>query len=139
MELSDAARKRRSQRQWSVAERVSAEPELAFSAQDGALGARGPRWMGRPRFFEDMQNVPQRERKGTPITLEVGDVLLYQGPNAPHWRDTLLGDYSYHMFLHFINHDGHINNLPDFQQPSTRQYHGRLEGKKGDGKKCNKN
>ena len=92
------------------------------------------RGKGQERFFEDMQNVPQRERKGTPITLEVGDVLLYQGPNAPHWRDTLLGDYSYHMFLHFINHDGHINNLPDFQQPSTRQYHGRLEGKKGDGR-----
>jgi hypothetical protein len=38
------------------------------------------------------------------------------------------------MFLHFINHDGHIVNFPDFQQPSTRQHHGRIEGKKGDGR-----
>ena len=79
-----------------------------------------------------MQDIPHRDRKGVPISLEVGDVLLYQGPNAPHWRDTLLGDYSYHMFLHFINHDGHINNVPEFQQPSIKQEHGRIEGKKGD-------
>ena len=92
------------------------------------------RGKGQEEFFDQMQNVPHRERKGTPVTLEVGDVLLYQGPNAPHWRDTLLGDYSYHMFLHFINHDGHIVNFPDFQQPSTRQHHGRIEGKKGDGR-----
>ena len=92
------------------------------------------RGKGQERFFEEMQNIPHRERTGTPVSLEVGDVLLYQGPNAPHWRDTLLGDYSYHMFLHFINHDGYITAFPDWQQPTDKQNHGRLEGKKGDGR-----
>tara|TARA_B100000902_G_scaffold204406_1_gene194869 strand:+ start:315 stop:2108 length:1794 start_codon:yes stop_codon:yes gene_type:complete len=90
------------------------------------------RGKGQEQFFDKMQNIPHRERKGTCVSLEVGDVLLYQGPNAPHWRDTLLGDYSYHMFLHFINHDGNIIDFPDFQQPSSKLDHGRLEGKKGD-------
>ena len=92
------------------------------------------RGKGQEQFFDQMQNIPHRERKGTCVSLEVGDVLLYQGPNAPHWRDTLLGDYSYHMFLHFINHDGNIIDFPDFQQPSSKLDHGRLEGKKGDGR-----
>ena len=91
---------------------------------------RTARGQGQQEFFENCQNIPHRERKGIPITLEVGDVLLYQGPNAIHWRDKFLGDYSYHMFLHFINHGGHITGVggsfsrPDdfhaFQQPKTR-------------------
>ena len=69
---------------------------------------------GQDKFFEEMQNIPHHERTGTPVSLEVGDVLLYQGPNAPHWRDTFLGDYSYHMFLHFVNHNGRITTLDKF-------------------------
>tara|TARA_Y100000022_G_scaffold33043_2_gene26342 strand:- start:302 stop:1288 length:987 start_codon:yes stop_codon:yes gene_type:complete len=75
---------------------------------------------GSEKFYEEMQAIPHRERKGIPITLEVGDVLLYQGPNAVHWRDYLLGDYSYHMFLHFINDSGKISHLDRFQQPKVR-------------------
>lgn len=68
------------------------------------------------KFYEEFQNIPHRDRKGIPIALEVGDLLLYQGPNAPHWRDYLLGDYSYHMFLHFINHGGKITHFDKFQK-----------------------
>ena len=75
---------------------------------------------GQQIFFEEMQDIPHRDRKGTPISLEVGDLLLYQGPNAVHWRDTLLGDHSYHMFLHFINHGGQINAFDKFHQPKER-------------------
>ncbi len=75
---------------------------------------------GQDRFFEECQNIPHHERKGVPITLEVGDVLLYQGPNAVHWRDTFLGDYSYHMFLHFVNHDGSLNHFDKF----NKKYYG---------------
>lgn len=78
------------------------------------------RGKGQQEFFDKCQNIPHRERKGTPVTLEVGDVLLYQGPNAIHWRDTFLGDYSYHMFLHFINHGGKITHFDKFQQPKPR-------------------
>ena len=72
------------------------------------------RGSGQDAFFDECQNIPQHERTGIPITLEVGDVLLYQGPNAPHWRDTFLGDYSYHMFCHFINNTGRINDFEKF-------------------------
>ena len=47
------------------------------------------------------------------ITLEVGDMLLYQGPNVIHWRDTFVGDYTYHMFCHWINELGKIQNIPN--------------------------
>jgi hypothetical protein len=46
-----------------------------------------------------------------PVELEPGDILLYQGPNIPHWRDYLLGDYSYHIFTHFVNADSFMMNL----------------------------
>ncbi len=71
------------------------------------------------RFYEEMQNVPHHARKGVPVSLEVGDVLLYQGPNAVHWRDTFLGDYSYHMFLHFVNTSGTILNFDGFTRKLT--------------------
>jgi hypothetical protein len=62
------------------------------------------------------QSVPLRERKKDPsmkcITLEVGDLLLYQGPNVIHWRDTFVGDYSYHMFCHWFNEMGMLNEAP---------------------------
>jgi len=71
-------------------------------------------------LYDTLQNIPHRDRTGIPITLEVGDILLYQGPNAPHWRDYLLGDYSYHMFLHFINHGGKITHLDQFQKKKVK-------------------
>ena len=60
-------------------------------------------------LFDATQGVPIRQRKGIPIKLEVGDLLLYQGPNVIHWRDYLLGNFSYHMFLHF--HAKGVSNL----------------------------
>ena len=80
---------------------------------------------GQDKFFEEMQNVPQHKRKGISVSLEVGDVLLYQGPNIPHWRDTFLGDYSYHMFLHFVNHGGRIVYFDKFNQ---NHYDGQKQG-----------
>jgi hypothetical protein len=65
---------------------------------------------------ETSQGVPIRKRKETPgiksISLEVGDLLLYQGPNVIHWRDTFVGEYSYHMFCHWYNALGRIKDIP---------------------------
>jgi len=72
-------------------------------------------------LFERSQGMSHRDRIGTPISLEVGDVLLYQGPNAIHWRDEFLGDFSYHMFLHFINHGGSINRFAPFHKRDIHQ------------------
>jgi len=77
-------------------------------------------WIKRKQFQEDIwnevQNIPHHQRKkngSVQIALEVGDVLVYQGPNMCHWRDYLLGDYSYHMFLHFHNSSGQIREMDD--------------------------
>jgi hypothetical protein len=60
------------------------------------------------------KNHRERKKNGAAcISLEVGDVLLYQGPNAIHWRDRFLGEYSYHMFLHFINGIGRTVDMPN--------------------------
>ena len=60
----------------------------------------------------ESQDMTQRERKriiAHQSHLEVGDILLYQGPNIPHWRDYLLGEYSYHLFVHFFNATSKMN------------------------------
>jgi len=65
----------------------------------------------------ESQDLNHRERLKNgciPVNLEPGDILLYQGPNIPHWRDRFLGDYSYHLFTHFVNRDSHMNAIPDF-------------------------
>jgi len=69
------------------------------------------------QIFADTQGVPQRHRKSIPIDLEVGDLLLYQGPNVIHWRDYLLGNYSYHMFLHYIT-----SSTSKLQYCATEEY-----------------
>ena len=71
-------------------------------------------YINRPNeIFDETQAVPIRKRKTSrKIDLEVGDLLLYQGPNVAHWREYLLGDNSYHIFLHFLNYNGKVNSLP---------------------------
>ena len=104
-------------------------------------------WILRKQFQEDIwnevQNIPHHQRKkngSVQIALEVGDVLVYQGPNMVHWRDYLLGDYSYHMFLHFHNSSGQMQSmddsrydmsmteLGDFRGSSKRRYGNKYEG-----------
>ena len=71
-------------------------------------------WINRPNeIFEETQAIPMRQRKTAKrIDLEIGDLLLYQGPNVAHWREYLLGEYSYHIFLHFLNVNGKVTELP---------------------------
>lgn len=75
-------------------------------------------WILRKQFQEDIwnevQNIPHSQRKkngSVSFALEPGDVLVYQGPNICHWRDYLLGEHSYHMFLHFYNANGEIREM----------------------------
>ena len=65
----------------------------------------------------ESQDLPQRLREKYSchsVSLEPGDILLYQGPNIPHWRDYLLGEYSYHLFVHFFNADSKMIDLDGF-------------------------
>ena len=71
-------------------------------------------WINRPNeIFEETQAIPMRQRKTAKrIDLEIGDLLLYQGPNVAHWREKLLGEHSYHIFVHFYNVNGGTLNMP---------------------------
>jgi len=64
---------------------------------------------------EFIKSHTQDVHRGTALELDIGDVLLYQGPNIPHWRNTLVGDYSYHMFIHFFNQRSRMNSLAGFR------------------------
>lgn len=75
----------------------------------------------------ESQALSQRERKKNgckSLLLEPGDILLYQGPNIPHWRDYFLGDYSYHIFVHFYNRNSEMRKIEGF-------YHRRPSGTAG--------
>ena len=65
---------------------------------------------GQKFIKENTQDI----HRGKSIELELGDVLIYQGPNIPHWRNTLLGDYSYHMFLHYYNRRSKMSKIEGF-------------------------
>jgi hypothetical protein len=65
-----------------------------------------------PTMQQETQGIPNRKRESVALSLEVGDVLLYQGPNVAHWRDYLVGDYSYHIFSHFFNAEGMFSRHP---------------------------
>jgi len=79
-------------------------------------------YINRPsEIFEDTQGIPINERKTSKqIKLEVGDVLLYQGPNVAHWRERFLGEESYHIFCHFYDRNSSIANMPLIQEINER-------------------
>ena len=69
----------------------------------------------------ESQALNQRERKKNgckSLSLEPGDILLYQGPNIPHWRDYFLGEYSYHIFVHFYNRCSEMKKIDGFYKNS---------------------
>ena len=74
-------------------------------------------------IYEDTQAIPIRKRKTSKrIDLEVGDVLLYQGPNVAHWRERLLGDHSYHVFCHFFNVQSQMMHIPTVKDIQAKYF-----------------
>ena len=57
------------------------------------------------------KNFEERFKLGAKrIYLEPGDVLAYQGCNAIHWRDKLVGKFSRHIFAHYVDRYGPLYN-----------------------------
>lgn len=73
-------------------------------------------------LFRETQGIPIRKRKSIPVKLEVGDLMIYQGPNVVHWRDNLLGNHSYHMFVHFINKETRMANINNEIFKDVKEY-----------------
>ena len=44
--------------------------------------------------------------EGNPILLDVGDLAIYRGVEAEHWRDPLEGEEQAQIFLHYNDIDG---------------------------------
>ena len=63
---------------------------------------------------QDLNHRDRLKNSCIPVDLEPGDILLYQGPNIPHWRDRFLGEYSYHLFTHFVNRDSRMSDIDGF-------------------------
>ena len=105
---------------------VSATICLGYQSDDGKPWKiwldNTKNWVDTPdNVFKVTQGIPIRRRKNAIcVDLEVGDILLYQGPNVVHWRDTFIGDYSYHMFLHYYtDNTSYLTSYREFRkQPS---------------------
>ena len=81
---------------------------------------------GSEKIKNETQDLNQRDRIKAgckSVSLEPGDLLLYQGPNIPHWRDYLVGDYSYHVFVHFFNAQSKMTEMDKFITGSNHDIH----------------
>ena len=54
--------------------------------------------------------------KGIPITLEVGDMLVYSGCELEHWREPFQGEHCAQVFLHYNNIDGPFGTQNKFDK-----------------------
>ena len=81
---------------------------------------------GSEKIKNETQDLNQRDRIKAgckSVSLEPGDILCYQGPNIPHWRDYLVGDYSYHVFVHFFNAQSKMTEMDKFITGSNHDIH----------------
>ena len=59
-------------------------------------------------------NAPQ----GIPVTLEIGDMLVYSGCELEHWREPFEGEHCAQVFLHYNNVDGPLGKKYAFDKRS---------------------
>lgn len=64
--------------------------------------------------------------EGTPLTLDVGDMCLYQGCQVEHWREPFKGQEYIQVFLHYVDVNGpykeYMYDLKDKQQLISYRY-----------------
>jgi len=57
-------------------------------------------------FSEHKVKLKKRPPKGIPITLNVGDMMIYSGCDLEHWRKPFKGTVCGQVFLHYNNANG---------------------------------
>lgn len=50
--------------------------------------------------------VGSTEKVGTPININIGDLMMYSGCEVPHWRDEFTEDWQVQVFYHYVRADG---------------------------------
>ena len=74
-------------------------------------------------FFGLSQKKSMQERSSIgckAISMQPGDVLIYQGINVLHWRDPLEGNFSKNIFIHYVDKNG-----PLYKENPCLKYDGR--------------
>tara|TARA_Y100001951_G_C11178941_1_gene204777 strand:- start:13 stop:675 length:663 start_codon:yes stop_codon:yes gene_type:complete len=57
-------------------------------------------------FGENKVKLKKRPPKGVPVTLDVGDMMIYSGCDLEHWRKPFKGTVCGQVFLHYNNVNG---------------------------------
>jgi len=65
---------------------------------------------------EHKQIIKPNAPKGIPVTLEVGDMLVYSGCELEHWREPFEGEHCAQVFLHYNNIDGPFGTQNKFDK-----------------------
>jgi len=65
---------------------------------------------------EHKQIIKPNAPKGIPVTLEVGDMLVYSGCELEHWREPFEGEHCAQVFLHYNNMDGPFGTQNKFDK-----------------------
>ena len=55
---------------------------------------------------EHTVKLKKRPPKGVPVTLEIGDMMIYRGCDLEHWRNPFKGSVCGQVFLHYNNVNG---------------------------------
>lgn len=64
-----------------------------------------------PLYFESLTG------KTVALTLEPGDLVVYQGMELTHWREAFEGETQLQLFLHYVRQDGpHANYRYDMRE-----------------------
>jgi len=104
----------------SILDRHKDRPSCEIST---TLNLGGDVW---PIFLEPNKNVGPADtdgltissnNEGIPITLNQGDMLIYNGVDLEHWREKFKGDSCTQVFLHYANKFGDFGNQPLDKRP----------------------
>ena len=60
----------------------------------------------RKHINEHTVKLKKRPPKGVPVTLEIGDMMIYRGCDLEHWRNPFKGSVCGQVFLHYNNVNG---------------------------------
>ena len=58
------------------------------------------------KFNERKVKLKKRPTKGVPVTLDIGDMMIYSGCDLEHWRKPFKGTVCGQVFLHYNNVNG---------------------------------
>ena len=59
---------------------------------------------------------------GTPMELNPGDAVIYNGCHIEHWREAFTGDYQMQVFLHYVDANGPYKEFANDNEEARKKY-----------------